>query len=54
MKKFKVYAKTVEFPSIIIEAENEQEAREKAEEIDGGEFEPDIYGSWEISEAIEI
>jgi len=40
--------------SLEIEAENIDEAREIAQETDGGEFHSDEYGDWNIDDIIEL
>ena len=51
MKKYKVIAKSVSYPYVIVKANNEEEALEIAEELDGGDFEEDWDGDFEILEA---
>jgi hypothetical protein len=55
MPKYKVKAKSVSYYEAEIEAENEFEAWEKAQELDGGEFEElnTIFGdNWEIDDVV--
>ena len=57
MPKFRVKAKMVSYPYAIVEAETEEEALEKANQMDGGDFTPDESvggGYWEIVEAEEV
>lgn len=49
--KYLVQAKLTSYPSIYVEASSEEEALRKAEEIDGGEFDTDHDGTWEIYSA---
>lgn len=53
MKKFRVYAKTTAVYYINVEAEDEAQAKEMAEEIDGGDFHPfDEFNNttWEFTD----
>lgn len=52
MKKYKVYARSISYPYVVIEAESKEDAEDKAREMDGGEFIPDDPwdGVWEIAE----
>ena len=54
MKKFKVYVTMTTQLSTIVEAENETDALEKAEAIDGGYFVEDdpTGGGWDITHAV--
>lgn len=54
MKKFKVVASSISYYTVEIEAENEDEAWDMAREIDGGDFEPDGDGDWEIYSVAEV
>ena len=53
MPKFKVYATMTTYLSKVIEAVDENDALEQAEEIDGGEFTEDnpMAGGWDITGA---
>jgi len=53
MAKFKVYATMTTFLSKVIEANDENDALEKAEEMDGGDFTEDnpMAGGWDITHA---
>lgn len=50
MAKFKVEAKTVTFCYVVIEADSAEEANEKAENMDGGDFinSPEPNGYFEL------
>ena len=55
MKKFRVWARNVSFCSVDVEANNEKEARAKADDMGGEEFSEDEgSGHWEIFEAEEL
>lgn len=55
MKKYRIWAKSVSFPYLDVVANSYEEAREIAEDTDGGEFEPNEQsGDWEITDVIEI
>ena len=54
MKKFKVIASSITYYTVEIEAENEDEAWNIGCEADGGDFEPDGNGDWEIVEVREV
>ena len=47
MAKFRVWAQSITDCYIDIEAKSEKKARERAEDIDGGEFHATVYGDWE-------
>lgn len=53
MPKFKVYATMTTYLSTVIEAHDVNDALEKAEEIDGGNFVEDdpMAGGWDITQA---
>lgn len=46
MAKFRVWAQSISDVYIDIEAENEDDAREAAEFVDGGDFHDDGLGDW--------
>ena len=48
-KKFRVFAEMTAISYLDVEAETEEEAREIAEETDGGAFTPTEDGDWEIT-----
>jgi hypothetical protein len=54
MKEYKILASYTVYCSLIIEAENEDEAREMAYELDGGDFDSDEEGDWNIDNIIEL
>lgn len=58
MKKFRVQASYVSYCYAVVEAENEDEAYEKARELDGSDFEPDYSsagaGDWAIYDVNEV
>ena len=54
MKTFRVYAKSITYCYVDVEAENEYEALDMAEDIDGGEFSTEIDGDWETYAVIEM
>ena len=54
MKKYKISASYTVYCSLIIEAKNEDEAREMAYELDGGDFDSDEEGDWNIDNVIEL
>ena len=54
MKKFKVVASSITYYTVEIEAENEDEAWGMARDIDGGDFESDDQGDWEIYSVSEV
>ena len=58
MKQYRVYAEYTSRCYVDVEANSEEEAKDKAAEIDGGEFIScegldDVY-DWEITEAEEV
>lgn len=46
MAKFRVWAKLISYCYLDVEAEDEDKAKEIAEEVDGGEFHDDGFGDW--------
>jgi hypothetical protein len=48
MKTYKVQAQYVTYVYQFIEAENDEDAWEKAHELDGGSFKDSGYGDWDI------
>ena len=48
MKTFKVNAACISYVYCLVEAEDKQQALDKAREIDGGDFEDAGYGDWRI------
>jgi len=54
MKKFRVHAESTYDYYIEVQAKNQEEAKEIAENTDGGEFIENGLGSWDITSADEI
>ena len=54
MKTYRILASYTTYCSMEIEAENIDEAREIAYEADGGDFNSDNHGDWNIDDVIEI
>ena len=54
MKKFRVYVESTSDYYIDVQAKNQEEAKEIAENTDGGEFIENGLGSWDITSADEI
>ena len=54
MKTFKVIAASISYVYCLVEAEDEQQALDKAREIDGGDFEDAGYGDWRIDSVEEV
>jgi len=57
MKKFKVWANSMEHYVAYVDAPDADEAYKIAKEMDGGDFEPayhDYYGDWEIGDVEEV
>jgi len=54
MKTYRVLASYTTYCSVTIEAENEDEAFEQATQMDGGDFNHDTYGDWDIDQVIEL
>ena len=54
MKTYRILASYTVYCSMEIEAENADEAREMAYEADGGDFQSDEYGDWNIDDVIEL
>ena len=48
MAKFRVWAECVSYVYLDVEADDEYQAKEIAEEADGGEFEPTPWGDWKM------
>ena len=51
MAKFRIWAKSIDYVYLDVEAEDEDQAREIAEEADGGAFHEDGC-DWEFSEDV--
>jgi len=54
MKKFKVVASSISYYTVVIEAENDDEAWDIAHDLDGGNFEAEDQGDWEIYSVSEV
>lgn len=48
MKTYKVLAKYTTYVYTFVEAEDEEQAWDKAQELDGGTFKDSGYGDWDI------
>ena len=55
MKTYRVFASYVSYCYADIEAESQEDAERIAQDLDGGDFEPDYYGGddWKIDRVIE-
>jgi hypothetical protein len=54
MKTYKVHAACISYVYVLVEAEDEDQAWDKAREIDGGDFEDAGYGDWRIDSVEEV
>jgi hypothetical protein len=54
MKTYKVHAACISYVYCLVQAEDEQQAWDKAREIDGGDFDDAGYGSWIIDSVDEV
>jgi len=54
MKTYKVVAACTSYVYCLVKAEDEQQAWDKAREIDGGDFDDAGYGSWIIDSVDEV
>jgi hypothetical protein len=54
MKKFLVYASYITYLKTEIEAETAEQARDIAEDMDGGDFKDTGFGDWFIDEIVEV
>lgn len=54
MKTYKVIAASTSYVYCLVQAEDEQQAWDKAREIDGGDFDDAGYGSWIIDTVEEV
>lgn len=52
MRLYTVQASYITYLSVDIEAESEEQARDIAKELDGGDFHIDAYGDWNIDDVI--
>lgn len=46
MAKFRIWAESISYVYLDVEADNIHKAMEIAEEVDGGDFHDDGYGDW--------
>jgi len=53
MAKFRVYARSIGYCYLDVEADNEEQAMEVAREADGGDFHDDGIGDWEFSDDVD-
>lgn len=53
-KTYRVWAECISYCYLDVEAESEEEAKDIADEADGGDFMPTPDGEWHITEAIEM
>ena len=54
MKTYRILASYTAYCSMVVKAENMDEAKEMAYEADGGDFQSDEYGDWNIDDVIEL
>ena len=55
MKKWKVYAKSESYYEVEVMAESEEDAMDKADQIDGSEWVEDSFNpAWEVTRAEEV
>jgi len=54
MKTFKVVVASTSYVYCLVQAEDKQQAWDKAREIDGGDFEDAGYGDWKIESVSEV
>ena len=55
MKKWKVYAKSESYYEVEVMAESEEDAMDKADQIDGSEWVEDSFNPvWEVTRAEEV
>lgn len=54
MKKFRVTASSMSYFTLVVEAETQEEAEAIAEQADGGDFDADGFGDWEIYSVEEV
>jgi hypothetical protein len=54
MKTFKVVVSSISYYTVEIEAENDDEAWDIARDMDGGDFEAEDVGDWEIYSVSEV
>lgn len=53
MKKYRVWARSIDYCFLDVEAESEKEAMEIAQNTDGGEFFTTLLGEWEFDKVEE-
>lgn len=55
MAKYRVWAKMTTYCYLDVEAEDEEQAKDVAEETDGGDFTADdMQGDWEIEDDVDL
>ena len=54
MKKYIITASSITYYTLEIEADSLEEAQDHARAADGGDFEPDGDGDWEIYSVAEV
>ena len=54
MAKYRVWAESISYVYLDVEANSEDEALQIADDADGGEFTDSGQGAWEMGEAFEI
>jgi len=54
MKTYQVLASYTTYCTVFIDAETQDEAYDKATEMDGGDFKQDGYGDWNIDQVMEF
>lgn len=54
MAKFRVWAKSISYCYVDVEAKDELQAKERADELDGGDFNDDCFGDWEFGDVQEL
>ena len=54
MKTYRILASYTVYCSMEVDAESIDEAREMAYEADGGDFDSDEHGDWNIDDVIEM
>jgi len=53
MKTYRIMASYTAYCEVLIEADSEDDAYDKARDMDGGSFDSQGYGDWSIDEVIE-
>ena len=54
MKKYRIHASYTVYCSMEVEAESIEDAKDIAYEADGGDFDSDEHGDWDIDNVIEL